>query len=78
MEIYSEYMNGDRKATVCLINRHGDPRLKMWEVTLYIKDRVIQKTTSVDEITAENLAEDFVQGTSSGGVTFLSERIING
>ena len=77
MEIYSEYLNGDRKATVALINRHWDSRYNMWEVTMYVNDRVYQRTTLTSESSAENLAEDFVHGSNSGP-TLLNEHISNG
>jgi len=80
MEIYSEYMNGDRKATVTMINRHWDNRMnthKVWEVAMYIDGRVIQRVTSLSEPQAENLAEDFVQGSNSGP-SLLNEHISNG
>ena len=59
---YSEFYNGDRKATVTLINTHWDQSFNKWEVTMYINDRIIEKRTISSESLAENLAEDFVNG----------------
>ena len=76
MEVYSEYHNGDRKATVTHLRRSLDPSFDVWEVTLYVKDRVIQRTTCRNEPEAENLAESFVQG-GDGNQVLLNE-VING
>ena len=78
MEIYSEYYEGDRKATVTRLRRSWDARLDAWEVTMYIKERVIQRSTLNDEQSAENLAEDFIRGGTGSGPTLLNEHVSNG
>ena len=77
-DIYSEYYNGDRKATVTLLSRSWDPRMNVWEVAMYINNRVIQRTTLSDEPSAENLAEDFINGGQSNGPSLLNEHVSNG
>lgn len=77
MEIYSEYFEGDRKATVTRLRRSLDPRFTVWEVAMYIGDKPIQRTTLKSEADAENLAEDFVKGYGSAP-TLLNEHISNG
>jgi hypothetical protein len=57
---YSEFYNGDRKATVTLVRTHWDNFFDKWEVTMYVNDRIIEKRTLSSEHLAENLAEDFV------------------
>ena len=59
---YSEFYNGDRKATVTMIDTHWDKSFIKWEVTMYINDRIIEKRTISSENMAENIAEDFVNG----------------
>jgi hypothetical protein len=79
MEIYSEYMEGDRKATVTRLKRsewNGD--LDVWEVAMYIGGKPIQRTTVRYEDAAEQIAEDFVQRGDSSAPTLLNEHISNG
>jgi hypothetical protein len=78
MEIYSEYMDGDRKATVTKLKRHWDDTFTVWEVAMYIGNKPIQRTTVKDGHAAEQIAEDFVQTGSTPGQSFLTEYIING
>lgn len=78
MEIYSEYHEGDRKATVTRLRRSWDPRFDAWEVAMYINNRVIQRTTLTNETGAEDLAEDFVRGGTGSAPTLLNEHISNG
>ena len=59
---YSEFYNGDRKATITMIDTHWDKSFIKWEVTMYINDRIIEKRTISSENMAENIAEDFVNG----------------
>jgi hypothetical protein len=59
-DLYSEYYNGDRKATVTLIRTSWDKSFDKWEVTMYINERVIERRTISSESLAENIAEDFV------------------
>lgn len=77
MEIYSEYYEGDRKATVTKLKRSWDERMVVWEVAMYVGDKPIQRTTLSNEADAENLAEDFVKGCGSAP-TLLNEHISNG
>lgn len=72
MEVYSEYYGAGRKATVARLSRGGDKRFDVWEVTLYIENRVIQKTISSSENSAEDLAESWCQG-DNGGQVLLNE-----
>lgn len=53
---------GDRKATVILIESHWDARFNKWEVTFYIRNRMIEKRTVTDFEQAETIAETFVSG----------------
>jgi len=79
MEIYSEYMEGDRKATVTRIKRSDwDRQFDVWEVAMYVQGKPIQRSTVRSESDAEQIAEDFVQGLGSGGPTLLNEVISNG
>ena len=78
MEIYSEYFEGDRKATVTKLKRSYDPTFDVWEVAMYINDKPIQRTTLRSEVDAEDLAEDFVRGGDSSAPTLLNEHISNG
>ena len=72
MEIYSEFYNGDRKATVTLISRSWNPQFNVWEVAMYQNHKVLERRTMESEHAAENLAEDFVNG-ASGGSVLLNE-----
>ena len=60
MELYSEFYNGDRKATVTLVRTHWDTSFDKWEVAMYINNRVIERRTISSEDMAKNIAEDFV------------------
>lgn len=77
MEIYREYMNGDRKASVTRIQRSWDRRFDVYEVAMYVNGTAIQRATLSDEPQADNLAEDFVNG-SNTGPSLLNEHISNG
>ena len=78
MEIYSEYYEGDRKATVTRLRTSLDRRWDVWEVAMYINGKPIQRTTCRQEFDAEQLAEDFVKGFGSNAPTLLNEHISNG
>jgi len=79
MEIYSEYMEGDRKATVTRLKRsEWSSEFDIWEVALYVQGKPIQRTTVRSEPDAENLAEDFVRGGCASAPTLLNEHISNG
>ena len=76
MEIYSEYYGTGRKATVTRLNRGLDRQFDVWEVALYVENRVIQRTTIRTESEAEDFAENWCQG-SDGNQVLLNE-VING
>lgn len=79
MEIYSEYYEGDRKATVTRIKRSEWQRsFDVYEVAMYVQNKPIQRSTLNNEVDAENLAEDFVRGGSGSAPTLLNEHISNG
>ena len=74
--IYSEYVNLNKKATVTKMQNYGfDQKFQKWEVTLYIEGRMIQKITTHNEERAENIAEDFVQDEGGGASSLLSEYV---
>jgi hypothetical protein len=76
MNIYSEYVNENKKATVSKLKLEGfDSRFQKWEVSLFIDGRVIQKITTHNEENAEHIAEDFVQNENGGAASLLSEYI---
>ena len=77
MEIYSEYYEGDRKATVTKLQRHWNDHFTVWEVAMYVQGKPIQRATLKSEADAEHMAEDFVRGGSSAP-TLLNEHISNG
>lgn len=76
MELYSEYYGEGRKATVTRLRRTLDPQFDVWEVALYIKDRVVQRTTMRIETEAEDFAESWCQG--GDGNQILLNEVING
>lgn len=79
MEIYSEYVEGDRKATVTRIRRSDwDRTFDVWEVAMYVNGRPLQRSTSHSEVEAETVAEDFVKGYGTYSPTLLNEQISNG
>jgi hypothetical protein len=76
MNIYSEYVNSNKKATVTKMKLEGyDTNFQKWEVTLFIDGRMIQKITTHNEERAENIAEDFVQNEGGGASSLLSEYV---
>jgi hypothetical protein len=75
-EIYSEYYGEGRKATVTRLKRSLDPAFDIWEVALYVNNKVLQRATVRSELDAENLAESFVQG--GDGNQILLNEVING
>ena len=75
-DIYSEYYGSGRKATVTRLKRGGDPFFDAWEVTMYVENRVIQRSAVRSEDEAEGLAESFVQG--GDGNQILLNEVING
>ena len=77
MDIYSEYQEGDRKATVTRLHRSWDKKFDIWEVALYIQGKPIQRSTCQTDYEAEQLAEDFVKGSGGTSPTLLNEYISN-
>jgi hypothetical protein len=76
MEIYSEYYGTGRKATVTRLSRGIDRQFDIYEVALYIENKVIQRTTLRSESEAEDFAESWCQG-GDGNQVLLNE-VING
>ena len=78
MEIYSEYHEGDRKATVTRMKQSDwDERFTVWEVAMSVNGRPLQRATVRSESEAETIAEDFVKGYTSNP-TLLNEHVSNG
>lgn len=66
--LHSEYFNGGKKAVVSKNNA-------LWEVTMYMDNRVLQKTTTQTEEQAEIIAEDFINADAFTSPTLLNERL---
>ena len=63
MQIYSEFVEGDRKATVTRLKRSDWQReFDIWEVAMYVNGRPLQRSSVRSEVEAETIAEDFVKG----------------
>ncbi len=63
--MHSEYYNGNKRAVVSKkASTNIDENRSLWEVLMYIDDRVMQKTTAYSEQQAENIAEDFINSGS--------------
>lgn len=76
MNIYSEFVNLNKKATISKMRNEGyDSSFQKWEVTLYIDGRMIQKITTHNEEKAESIAEDFVKNENGGASSLLSEYV---
>lgn len=79
MEIYSEYVEGDRKAIVTRLKRSDwDRNFDVWEVAMFVNGRPLQRSTARTEADAETVAEDFVKGYGTYSPTLLNENISNG
>tara|TARA_R110000868_G_scaffold280095_2_gene540183 strand:+ start:642 stop:881 length:240 start_codon:yes stop_codon:yes gene_type:complete len=79
MNLYSEFRNGNRKAVVEKDMTLGRSNIMArWYVTMYIAGNAIQKTSTISEVAAATLAEDFVHMGSTGGPTLLNENVSNG
>lgn len=76
MEIYSEYYGTGRKATVTRLRRTLDPQFDVWEVALYVENRIVQRTTMRMENEAEDFAESWCQG--GDGNQILLNEVVNG
>jgi hypothetical protein len=76
MVMYSEYYGDGKKATVDRLSRGLDRQFDVWEVTLYVENKVVQRAT----IHAENEAEDFAESWCQGGDgnQILLNEVING
>lgn len=66
--LHSEYFNGSKKAIVSKNN-------EMWEVSMYMDNRILQKTTTSSEKQAEIIAEDFINSDSFISPTLLNEKL---
>ena len=75
-DIYSEYYGVGRKATVTRLRRGMDAYFDSWEVTMYVENKVIQRSSVRSEDEAEGLAESFVQG--GDGNQILLNEVMNG
>ena len=76
MNMYSEYFNENKKATVTRMRLEGyNASFQKWEVALFIDGRVIQRITTNSEEKAEHIAEDFVQNENGGASSLLSEYV---
>jgi hypothetical protein len=74
--MHSEYYNGNKRAVVSKkVSTNIDESRSVWEVLMYIDDRIIQKTNAYNEQQAENIAEDFINAGSRISPTLLNERI---
>ena len=73
MQTYSEFYNGNRTATVTLVDRHWNPSFNKWEVSMYEDGKIIERRTVNSESMAENMAEDFVYAGGSGPSILLNE-----
>jgi hypothetical protein len=74
--MHSEYYNGNKKAVVSKkVSTNIDENRSMWEVSMFIDDRVIQKTNAYSEQQAENIAEDFINAGSRTSPTLLNESL---
>ena len=79
MNLYSEYRNGNRLAIVEKDMTLGRGNIMArWYVTMSIDGRPVQKTSTITELEAATLAEDFVHMGSTAGPTLLNESISNG
>ena len=74
--MHSEYFNGNKKAVVSKKSSLNiDENRTLWEVSMYIDDRVIQKTNAYTEQQAENIAEDFINSGAQTSPTLLNESL---
>lgn len=79
MEIYSEMIEGDRKASLSRLKRsEWSSDFDVWEVAMFIGGRPIQRTTCRTQHEAQRVAEDFCNGHGTSGPSLLNECITNG
>ena len=79
MQIYSEFVEGDRKASITRLKRSEWAReLDVWEVAMFINGRPLQRSTARSETEAETIAEDFVKGYGTYSPSLLNEHVSNG
>jgi hypothetical protein len=79
MQIYSEFVEGDRKASITRLKRSDwNRQFDVWEVAMFINGRPLQRTTARTESEAETVAEDFVKGYGTYSPTLLNENVSNG
>ena len=79
MQIYSEFVEGDRKASITRLKRSDwNRQFDVWEVAMFVNGRPLQRSTARTESEAETLAEDFVKGYGTYSPTLLNENVSNG
>mgnify|MGYP006301910453 CR=1 FL=1 len=79
MQIYSEFVEGDRKATITRLQRSEWVReMDVWEVAMYVNGRPLQRTTARSAAEAQYVAEDFINGLGTAGPSLLNEHVSNG
>jgi hypothetical protein len=76
MELYSEFFGEGRKATVCRLQRGLDRQFDIWEVALYVNNKLIRRSTIHTESEAEDFAESWCRG-DDGNQVLLNE-VLNG
>lgn len=69
----SEYFNGKKKAIVS--KKDANVQGNLWEVSMYIDDRIVQKTVARTEEHAEIIAEDFINADTFVSPTLLNENL---
>lgn len=69
----SEYFNGKKKAIVS--KKDANAQGNLWEVSMYIDDRIVQKTIARTEEHAEIIAEDFINADTFVSPTLLNENL---
>jgi hypothetical protein len=73
MQLYSEFVEGNRKAVVSLVNASAGSQFHRFGVEMFDNGRLVQKTLTLTQGEADQLAEDFVKGFNSGSPTLLTE-----
>ena len=74
MNMYSEFYNDNRKATISKSSSLGfNPVFEKWEVTLSVDGRVVEKRVALSEDLAKIMAEDFVNMGTENKPTLLNE-----
>jgi hypothetical protein len=72
----SEYYNGNKKAVVSKKSTVNiDENRSVWEVSMFIDNRIVQKVTARNEQQAEDIAEDFINSDAMISPTLLNEHL---